>query len=118
FTRSPVHRVIVSWVVNRLFVESPLRLGFWAEALGQPGEQRLAHLAYHSVGWIEDIAQVVGDALPEQNACAGRIKPIILLEPAQHLARRVLHCLVERAGIADGKDVVGVFAARPADALA
>ena len=47
-----------------------------------------------------------------------RIEPIIRPEPREHFRRRVLQCLIERAGVADGEDFIRRLAARPADRLA
>ena len=64
-------------------------------------------------GGVEDVADIVADDLPHQMAGGARVQPVILAEPAQHLGGRVLQRLVERAGVADGEDVVGRLAARP-----
>src|SRR5215831_3854010 len=74
-------------------------------------------LAYHGIRRVEDIAQVVLDALTKQQACTGRVQPTILFEPAQDLGSCMLRRLLERASVTHSEDIFRILAPGPADSL-
>ena len=78
----------------------------------------LGHLADHGVGWVKDVAQVILHHLAHEDVGAHGVQAVIALQPAGHLGGGVLHTLIQWAGVATGKDVVGILTARPANALA
>ena len=54
----------------------------------------------------------------QEMRCLRCVQPKIGGEPGQHLACRMLQRLIEGTGVADGEDIFGRFAARPADPAA
>ena len=47
-----------------------------------PLEQMLGYLADHRVRRVEDVAEVVFDALTEERVCAPGVQTVVFLEPA------------------------------------
>src|SRR5687767_1730222 len=80
---------------------------------GSTAKQSFLHLANHRIRRVEDVPHVVAHALPEQDVRSDRIEAVIILEPADHLGRRVLHALIERPRIAYGEDEFLVLPTRP-----
>ena len=63
-------------------------------------QEPLLHARNHGVGGIEDIPDVVANALPEQHRRHAEVEAVVCVKPAHQLGGGVLNALVERAGIA------------------
>src|SRR5579863_6499888 len=50
-------------------------------------EQRFRDLAGDGIGRIEHVTDLIFDALPQQQVCAGHIPAIVALKPAGHFGR-------------------------------
>src|SRR3954447_22806238 len=80
-------------------------------------KEPLRNLTDHRVCRVEDVAYIILDALAKQYARTNRVEPVVALQPVHHLGCRVLERRIERARVANRKDVCGILATRPANAL-